>query len=115
MKTLEQISKTIEDFVNLSSELEKARKELSLVDADLSNCYHSLEFGNLSGPKMMKIAKFQKEVLIKRRKLKESISLLTSVEAMCTNKSLSTVVSRSNDRVEKYESETQEFLKEFFK
>jgi hypothetical protein len=99
--TAERIKSIYAELDTLKATKAVSVKKLAELDADLSSCYHIMEFVKLSGPQMSLVSKRMKEVLIDRRGHKETISMIDSIVTRMASGSVDTV-EKSEHRVAGY-------------
>ena len=62
------LKKTLSSYKTIKNSLEGKQSSIELA---LSDAYHALEFGNLSGKGMLKLSANMKKILVARRNIKE--------------------------------------------
>jgi len=99
----ELLENALKDKADLSS-------KLSVVESNINDAYHMIEFLTMSGPQMMKNYKMLQANLKIRRKLKESISSLDSLTSRLSGIDVKADIKRSN----RYLKESQESFNKHF-
>lgn len=89
-KPSENIEIILNDIVKNINELKKLKKEynnkLSMIDLEKSDLDHEIEFAQHDAINMIKLYNHLKEVLIKRRQIKNDASVVESLLSTISNK-----------------------------
>jgi hypothetical protein len=101
------------ELTNLKATKAVSVKKLAELDADLSSCYHIMEFMKLSGPQMSLVSKRMKDVLINRREHKETISMIDSIVTRMSG-TVTDTVDKSEERVAGYAQQSRASYQRLF-
>lgn len=102
IKKLENLNGLAIDALNRNEEL---KKDLSMVDKELTDIYHYLEFASLNACQLCKAAKMIKQRRIKRRSIKNEMEVIKIILEKNVGEAIGKVI---KENIEKLDSRTYE-------
>lgn len=102
IKTISDSRKALSDYKSVLG------NDLSKLDSQVNNIYHIIEISSLNAVQFTKLSYKLKEVLVKRREIKEQMIMIEG--CLKDNKSIETTSKESAKRLERYSRECKQGL-----